>query len=73
MPVPGLAGTVWAGADNGNIPALMEKLYNVARKSDSKDVLVSYLVGVGRALDVSDEDMRDVLFNTYDGPVFYYP
>lgn len=57
----------------GNIPALMEKLVSTARFGGSDIELQDKMVGAARVLGLTEEQIQKALYDTYDGPVFYYP
>lgn len=68
-----LAGTKWAMAPGANLNALMELLAKTAREQDSRDTLADKLIGAARFMGLSDDAIEDALYETFDGPVFYYP
>lgn len=72
IPETKLAGK-WAGSGEANVAALCELLVGTARKNDLKDTVADGLIGIGRKMGLSDESIREALFETYEGPVFYYP
>lgn len=59
----------------GNLPALMEKLDQQARRegNESQHELGVSLINLARERGMTESEIIEAVCDTQDGPVFYYP
>lgn len=58
----------------GNLPALMEQLYKRTLQSDDKRVIIGrQLIETAKAVGMTNDEIMEALWETDEGPVFYYP
>jgi hypothetical protein len=61
-------------ANQGNLPALMEQLYKRTLRNESdRQAIGRALIEIAKANGMTNDEIMEALWETHEGPVFYYP
>ena len=65
--------TVMKPMNNANIPALMELINKTLVGIQERAKVITVLEDLALELGLTWTDIEDALYDTHEGPVFYYP